>query len=50
MEHSLLAGRLDWQNRDPFDRMLAAQAMVESFPLITKDAAFSDLAGVRTIW
>lgn len=50
VEHSLLAGRLDWHNRDPFDRMLAAQAMIESFPLISKDAALSDLAGVRTIW
>ncbi|HEX2704310.1 MAG TPA: type II toxin-antitoxin system VapC family toxin, partial [Candidatus Lustribacter sp.] len=28
-EHALLAGDLDWGHRDPFDRILAAQAMVE---------------------
>jgi len=49
-EHALLAGRLDWVHRDPFDRMLAAQAMVESFPLVTADAAFNGLAGLRTVW
>lgn len=50
MEHATLAGRLDWAHRDPFDRMLAAQAMVESMPLISKDAAFDTLSGIRTIW
>lgn len=49
-EHALLAGRLDWDHRDPFDRMLAAQAMTESLTLITKDAAFASLPGIRTIW
>src|SRR5690349_14457467 len=27
--HTLAAGQLDWDHKDPFDRMLAAQAMVE---------------------
>lgn len=49
-EHALLAGRLDWDHRDPFDRMLAAQALIHSMPLITGDAAFAGLAGVRTLW
>lgn len=49
-EHALLAGRLDWDHRDPFDRMLAAQAMTESLTLITKDAAFATLPGIRTLW
>ncbi|WP_395307502.1 type II toxin-antitoxin system VapC family toxin [Mycobacterium sp. AMU20-3851] len=49
-DHALLAGRLDWQHRDPFDRMLAAQAMIESLTLITGDAVFDGLAGVRTVW
>ncbi len=49
-EHALLAGRLAWAHRDPFDRMLAAQAMLESLPLVTGDAAFATLPGVATIW
>lgn len=49
-DHALLAGHLDWEHRDPFDRMLAAQAMTESLTLVTKDAAFSDVPGVRTLW
>ncbi|KLO29307.1 twitching motility protein PilT [Mycolicibacter heraklionensis] len=49
-EHALLAGRLDWDHRDPFDRMLAAQAIIESITLITGDAAFAGLAGVPMLW
>lgn len=49
-EHALLAGQLGWQHRDPFDRMLAAQAMLESLTLVTNDAAFIDLPGLATLW
>lgn len=49
-EHALLAGRLEWGHRDPFDRMLAAQAMTESMTLITKDPALVEFSGVATIW
>lgn len=49
-EHCLLSGGLDWAHRDPFDRMLAAQAMIESLTLITDDAAFRGLPGLRTLW
>jgi PIN domain nuclease of toxin-antitoxin system len=48
--HALLAGSLDWAHRDPFDRMIAAQAMIESLTLITADKAFHGLNGVRTLW
>ncbi|SPT53068.1 PIN domain [Actinomyces bovis] len=48
--HSRLAGSMDWEHRDPFDRMLAAQAMLESLTLITTDRAFSTLPGLRTLW
>lgn len=49
-EHALLAGRLEWEHRDPFDRMLAAQAMIESLVIITGDAAFPGCRGVPTLW
>ncbi len=48
--HSLLAGALDWSHRDPFDRMIAAQCMLESLPLVSADEAFGTLAGVRVWW
>jgi PIN domain nuclease of toxin-antitoxin system len=35
--HALLAGRLPPHHRDPFDRMLVAQATVEELKLATRD-------------
>lgn len=37
-EHALLAGRLVWDHRDPFDRLLVAQAVVENAVLVTQDS------------
>jgi PIN domain nuclease of toxin-antitoxin system len=48
--HTRLARSLDWQHRDRFDRMIAAQAMIESLTLITADIAFNTVNGVRTVW
>ena len=42
---AVAAGRLDWEHRDPFDRMLAAQAAIGGFSLLTVDRAI-DRAGV----
>lgn len=49
-DHALLAGRLEWNHRDPFDRMLAAQAMIESLVIITGDPVLADCPGVPTLW
>lgn len=49
-EHSLLAGTMEWSHRDPFDRMIAAQCMVDSLPLATADESFQTLAGVKALW
>jgi len=48
--HAHYAGRMEWTHRDPFDRMLAAQATVEGLVLITKDPAFAQLPWVKTLW
>jgi PIN domain nuclease of toxin-antitoxin system len=36
-EHAIAAGRLPLIHRDPFDRMLVAQAQRENLTLVTKD-------------
>lgn len=35
--HAIMAGRLPAHHRDPFDRMLVAQATVEGLTLVTRD-------------
>lgn len=40
--HALVAGALPPHHRDPFDRMLVAQARVESLTLVTRDKRFAD--------
>lgn len=49
LPHTLLAGLLPSAHRDPFDRLLAAQAELERFTLVTIDPAFAAF-GVRTLW
>lgn len=49
--HALTAGLLTWENRDPFDRMIAAQCMLESVPLVTADRAIATFpGGLRIVW
>ncbi len=39
-KHALHAGNLPIEHRDPFDRMLMAQAELKNLPIITYDSAF----------
>jgi PIN domain nuclease of toxin-antitoxin system len=48
-EHALRAGHLSGDHKDPFDRMIAAQAIHEDIPLLSKDTQF-DLFGIRREW
>ena len=43
------AGRLPGPHRDPFDRMLAAQALAREFPVVSVDPVFDGLGVVR-LW
>ncbi len=49
VEHGRFAGRLPGPHKDPFDRMLAAQALVEDVPLVSNDPAFAGF-GVNMVW
>jgi PIN domain nuclease of toxin-antitoxin system len=46
---ALRAGRLTAEHRDPFDRMLAAQALGQDIPVLSPDALL-DQFGTRRIW
>lgn len=48
--HALTAGQLEWAHRDPFDRLLASQAIVESMVIITADRAFHEFPLVEALW
>ncbi len=48
-EHAIRAGLLPGNHKDPFDRMLIAQAQAESMPLISNEKLF-DHYGIRRVW
>jgi len=49
LDHVTAVEGLPPHHKDPFDRLLIAQAMVEGLPILSADAAF-DAYPVRRIW
>lgn len=49
VDHALLAGSLMWEHRDPFDRILVAQATLEDATLVTVDSALTSLPFPRVL-
>ena len=49
LEHAAAVHGLPFHHRDPFDRLLAAQARHEEIPLVTVDPVFAKY-GVKRIW
>lgn len=47
--HACLAGSLRHEHRDPFDRMLIAQALTGNLQLVSNEALFDDFA-VQRLW
>jgi PIN domain nuclease of toxin-antitoxin system len=47
--HAARVESLPFHHRDPFDRLLAAQALVERCPVVTRDRVFRDY-GVEVVW
>lgn len=45
-----LAGTMAWPHRDPFDRLIAATALVHGWVLVSADTAFDTLIGLRRVW
>ena len=49
MDHARRVEQLPWHHRDPFDRVLIAQAMVEGHGVVSSDGVFQKY-GVDVVW
>ena len=49
MAHTFAIIGLPFHHRDPFDRILLTQSLVENMPLVSNDMAF-DQYGAKRIW
>ena len=49
VEHAFRAGALPTYHKDPFERMLVAQAQAENLAIVSNDPVF-DHYGVRRVW
>ena len=49
LTHTAYVATLPFHHRDPFDRMLIVQALVETIPIISVDSVF-DAYGVTRLW
>ncbi len=47
--HAIKAGGYSQAHRDPFDRILVAQAEIEGLPLVSRDRALRQF-GVKLLW
>ncbi len=49
LDHALRAGSLPLPHRDPFDRLLAVQAIIGDYAILSIDEAFDSL-GAQRVW
>jgi PIN domain nuclease of toxin-antitoxin system len=49
IKHTAVLTTLPMHHRDPFDRLLIAQAMVEQMPIVSADAVL-DPYGIQRLW
>jgi PIN domain nuclease of toxin-antitoxin system len=49
LQHLTRVIELPWHHRDPFDRLIVAQALVDDLPVVGRDAAL-DAYGIQRIW
>ena len=48
-DHATMVETLAGHHRDPFDRLLVAQAMLESLPIVSSDSVFDEY-GIKRLW
>jgi PIN domain nuclease of toxin-antitoxin system len=49
LEHAAAVETLPWHHRDPFDRLLVAQAIIEAATLVSQDDSLTRY-GVSLVW
>ena len=49
VEAAGLQAGLPWHHRDPFDRLIIAQALVDNIPVVSIDRIFDDY-GIERLW
>ena len=49
IDDALRVRALPWHHRDPFDRLLAAQALARGYAVASRDSVFADY-GVAVVW
>ena len=49
-ETSVAAAELEWDHRDPADRLIVATAISRHAPVISKDDRIRSFRGVKSIW
>lgn len=49
-EICLKASLMDWEHRDPFDRLILATAEIMQVPLVSKDSALHKRDSAHIIW
>ena len=48
--HAHYAGSFEWAHRDPFDRLLVAQAYIDNLTLMSNDPVFETLSWITLLW
>ncbi|MDR1044150.1 MAG: type II toxin-antitoxin system VapC family toxin [Candidatus Adiutrix sp.] len=49
-DHALATQNLPWHHRDPFDRLLIAQAVHEGLTLVSRDEVFASYGQLNRMW
>lgn len=49
LRHAAKVEKLPFHHRDPFDRLLVAQALIDKLTIVSADSIFSDY-GVKRLW
>jgi PIN domain nuclease of toxin-antitoxin system len=49
IQHTAVVSKLPFHHRDPFDRLLVAQATVEQMPIVSTDTTF-DAYTIKRMW
>ena len=49
LEHTAVVSKLPFHHRDPFDRLLIAQAIAEQLPIVSIDTNF-DAYDIKRLW